>query len=373
LDGSKPTVALYFSYEFIPGGGEKFGLSIAEQFSDEAEIVLIFESQQSILRVMSVVTDLGFSTMNFKCITLKEALARPKFDVFILQGNELFPTKKALGRRNYFVCQFPHPVPVDYLLKYESLGIYKDYDCYIVYSEYVKKHVKTQLDTWRRNDITINIISPTADDIGLGDAEKTNQIIGVGRFFTGGHNKRHDIMIDALESILEKDPNIDLHLCLVGASHKEAQHREHLVNLREKANGLPVEFYVDELRENLNDLYRKSKIYYHAGGWGVDERENPSQAEHFGISVIEAMSAGCIPIVYALGGPIEIVNHGISGIAVGSVAEMVDWTLRILRGWDSPMILEMRKNAFATAKAYGKEAFGQRVRDVVKLDRPAEG
>jgi GT2 family glycosyltransferase/glycosyltransferase involved in cell wall biosynthesis len=366
LDTSRKTLAIYLPFELIPGGGEKFALSIAEEFAQAAEIVVIFNEKQSILRFMSVTAEMGFGSLPFKCMTLEESRAVAPFDVFILLGNELFPSKNGLGRRNYFICQFPFPVPHEYLSCHEHKA--DDYECYIVYSQYVRRHVRARLDAWRRHKIPIGVLSPTADDIGLGDVKKINQIIGVGRFFVGGHNKRHDIMIDALNAILEKDSSIDLKLCLVGASHKEPQHLEHLAKLREKARDLPVEFYVDELREKLNVLYRQSKIYYHAAGWGIDPEKNPEQAEHFGISIIEAMSAGCVPIVYSLGGPIEIVKHGVNGIAVGSVLEMADWTTRLLRTWDSPQVREMRHNALATAKAYGKAAFGSRVHELISLD-----
>lgn len=367
IDRDRPTIGVYFQYEFIPGGGEKFALSIAEEFSDEAQVVIVFENQQSILRVMSVITDLGFDKMDFKCVTRKEAERMPPFDVFLLQGNELFPTKKGLGRKNYFICQFPFPTNLEYLEEFERLGLYNDYTSYIVYSDYVKKHVRAQLASWREVNVDINVIPPTCDDVGLGNAKKTNQVIGVGRFFTGGHNKRHDIMIDALQRSMEKAPDIDINLCLVGASHKEAVHREHLAMLRTKALGLPIKFHVDELRDRLDDHYRRSKVYYHAAGWGVDDTISPHEAEHFGISLIEAMSAGCVPIVYGVGGPAEIVNHGINGVIISSVDEMADWTIRILKGWDTPIIMSMRENALVTAKAYGKEAFGRIVREIVSF------
>jgi GT2 family glycosyltransferase/glycosyltransferase involved in cell wall biosynthesis len=368
LNKEKKTIAAFFPYEFIPGGGEKFILSILEQFSHDAEVVLIFEGEQSILRIMSVLTDLGFPSLVFKLMTLKEAEASAPFDIFLLLGNEVFPVRSAMGRKSYFVCQFPFPAPHEFLSRFHEMRLYRNFESYLVYSEYVERHLKARLEAWREQDIKINVLPPTIDDIGVGDSKKQEQIIGVGRFFSGGHNKRHDIMIDALQAVMTQSPQRNLKLCLAGALHKEGQHVEHLARLRERAHGLPVEFHVDEWRETLNTHYRCSKIYYHTTGWGVNVEENPEQAEHFGISIIEAMSAGCIPIVYSLGGPIEIVKHGINGVAVGSVDEMADWTLRLLDGWDSIQVQEMRRNAVSTAKTYGKEAFRGRLLAIIPSD-----
>jgi glycosyltransferase involved in cell wall biosynthesis len=178
-------------------------------------------------------------------------------------------------------------------------------------------------------------------------------------------------MIDVLQLIRAREPKLDVKLQLAGASHKEPQHREHLTGLREKAKGLPVEFHVDLDRDSLNALYQRATVYLHAAGWGVNTDQNPEMVEHFGISIIEAMSAGCIPIVFAVGGPVEIVKHGVNGLTVGSVAEMADWSVRVIRDWDTPTVQEWRRNALATARSYGKEAFGCRVRQLISLPTPA--
>lgn len=76
----------------------------------------------------------------------------------------------------------------------------------------------------------------------------------------------------------------------------------HLLMAKARAEGvddlLRVHGYVE--RRKLLELFISSKIYIHPNGW-----------EPFGISVVEAMAAGCIPIVRkGPGGPWqEILNH----------------------------------------------------------------
>ena len=57
-----------------------------------------------------------------------------------------------------------------------------------------------------------------------------------------------------------------------------------------------VEFHIDASFEELVDLMKKSKIFFH-----------PREGEHFGMSIVEAMSAGLIPVVPAIGGQTEFV------------------------------------------------------------------
>lgn len=363
--GRTRRIGIFFPYQLIPGGGEKYAVSIAEQFAEEADVYLITEHDESVLRMMSVLEELGFRSLRFRTCTLEQANAMPLFDVFLLIGNELFPLRKGLGRRNYFICQFPFPTSHDFLSYYHSVAYYKDYELYLVYSEYVRSRVHERLYAWGV-ERPVKVLAPTADLIGPGE-KADNAVIGVGRFFTGGHNKRHDVMIEAMKRIARRAPELHPRLVLAGALHKEPQHREHMQRLREQARDLPIEFEVDIERAKLEKLYRSARVYWHAAGWGVDTMLNPEQVEHFGITVVEAMSAGCVPVVYAAGGPVEIVKHGINGVCVASTDEMVEWTIRILTEWDTPLIQDWRRNALETASRFGKSAFSQHVRELVSF------
>ncbi|HKR74638.1 MAG TPA: glycosyltransferase [Candidatus Nitrosocosmicus sp.] len=57
-----------------------------------------------------------------------------------------------------------------------------------------------------------------------------------------------------------------------------------------------VEFHIDASFDELIDLMEKSTIFFH-----------PREGEHFGMSIVEAMSAGLIPVVPAIGGQSEFV------------------------------------------------------------------
>jgi glycosyltransferase involved in cell wall biosynthesis len=49
--------------------------------------------------------------------------------------------------------------------------------------------------------------------------------------------------------------------------------------------------------------------------------------EHFGMTTLEAMVCGCIPIVINKAGQTEIVEHGISGFLWNTLDELIELTL----------------------------------------------
>lgn len=68
-----------------------------------------------------------------------------------------------------------------------------------------------------------------------------------------------------------------------------------------------IKFIFEPNHDEIEKLYAESKIFWHAKGF---DELNPYKMEHFGISTVEAMSAGCIPVVINKGGQTEIVTDG---------------------------------------------------------------
>jgi len=80
----------------------------------------------------------------------------------------------------------------------------------------------------------------------------------------------------------------------------------------------------------VRELYATSSYYWHGTGYGQSETLFPERMEHFGITVVEAMSAGAIPFVYAMGGPAEIVADGETGFHWRSIQELVTKQIAVL-------------------------------------------
>jgi GT2 family glycosyltransferase len=72
---------------------------------------------------------------------------------------------------------------------------------------------------------------------------------------------------------------------------------------------------------------RESMFYVSFAGY---ERRTAAQAEHFGMAVVEAMAAGCVCVVYAAGGHLEIIDHGVDGFLWNREADLARLLTRLV-------------------------------------------
>lgn len=131
--------------------------------------------------------------------------------------------------------------------------------------------------------------------------KKQNIICSVGRFFTHGHGKKQEVMVKAFMQMVDNGLK-DWELHLAGGLSKDNESAEFAKSLKKMAKKYPIYFHFNQSRDFIENLYLKSKIYWHAAGFGENPNKKPIKFEHFGITPIEAMSAGCIPVLYNGGG-----------------------------------------------------------------------
>ena len=178
--------------------------------------------------------------------------------------------------------------------------------------------------TWTRRwwGVESDVVPPPVVPRPLGHKERV--ILSVGRFFPPdrGHSKRQAEMVEAFRSVIAAGAS-GWQLHLVGACQSED--RPYLDAVRRAAEGLPVTLHVDAPGGELDSLYSRASIYWHATGLGA-ERGRPEDQEHFGIAPVEAMSAGAVPVVYRGGGPARTVGHGEEGFHFSTVDELVSHT-----------------------------------------------
>jgi len=156
-------------------------------------------------------------------------------------------------------------------------------------------------------------------------AEKAPLILSVGRFFPAsrGHSKRQLELVVAFRRLVESGlAGWELHL--VGGCQPED--RVYLEQVRAAAARLPVSIHVDASGSVLSDLYGRASLYWQATGLGQDPGRAPQLQEHFGVAVVEAMSAGVVPIVYSGAGPAETVLDGVEGFHFRTLDELAERT-----------------------------------------------
>jgi glycosyltransferase involved in cell wall biosynthesis len=112
-------------------------------------------------------------------------------------------------------------------------------------------------------------------------------------------------------------------------------------------------------------LYRDAAIYWHANGLQADLERGPEKAEHFGISIVEAMSAQCVPFAFNAGGPREIITHGADGFLYDTTDSLVELTLDLLGDNGAARRVAMGRAAGKTAERYAVERFTATMRQLV--------
>lgn len=118
-----------------------------------------------------------------------------------------------------------------------------------------------------------------------------------------------------------------------------------------------VTFVFEPSREQIEELFLKATIFWHAKGFGETD---PYQMEHFGITTVEAMSAGCIPVVINKGGQVEIVTEG-CGFKWDTLEELVHYTERLCKTEvDSSAMISCAQQR---SSAFSKEAFANQLKD----------
>ena len=101
-------------------------------------------------------------------------------------------------------------------------------------------------------------------------------------------------------------------------------------NLLKISEGYPVEIVKNPDFSSLKDIYGKARIFWSASGFDEDEDKNPEKVEHFGITVVEAMAGGAIPVVYNAGGHKEIIDDGRNGFLWETAGDLRKITKKLI-------------------------------------------
>jgi len=210
--------------------------------------------------------------------------------------------------------------------------------------------------------LAIDILHPPCDVDYFIPGRKENSILSVGRYFVGWHNKKQLEMVEIFKKMVDEGlESWEYHQ--VGSTLPGEEHQEYLKQIKERSEGYPVYIHTDVRLEEMRSLYSKSKIYWHATGLGEDDEKYPERMEHFGISTVEAMAAGCVPVVINKGGQPEIVNHTVNGLLWETEDELVNCTKKLID--NEHFIKELSSEAIKKARVFSKENFEKRFFEIL--------
>lgn len=214
-------------------------------------------------------------------------------------------------------------------------------------------------ERWGRNAEVI--LPPVNARFAVKPKEKL--ILSVGRFSRNGTQKRQLEMVRAF--VRARDTHLDgWEFWCVGGVSGGSRDRRYFDEVAEAAKGHPVRLIPNAPGDLVRDAYERAAVFWHAAGYGVEEHVHPERTEHFGLSTVEAMAAGCVPVVMRKGGQREIVEHGTSGFLVDTLDDLVRHTNDLAR---SPRLREeMAEAARERARLFTDvDAFADRMRAVL--------
>lgn len=301
---------------------------------------------------------------------LKESLYNKKlveditkeYDIFI---NFMFLSKHiGKAKVNIYSCMFP---PKSYEQEIQGgflkkLGAkYYDYRFYNSYNSFISNSAFTNHwlgQYWKISNKNTIIYPPVFSEEEIygryNEKEKENIIVSVGRFFVGAHSKKQLEMVEMFVNNKEKFKNYEYHL--VGAVSNYEEDIEYLNKIKKLASETNNVYIHENCPfEELIKLYEKAKIFWHGTGFGENENLNPEKMEHFGITTVEAMSFGVVPIVINKGGQQETVKEGVNGYRWNTEKECIEKTLKVIENEDER--IKMAGICVEESKNYSINAF----------------
>lgn len=363
-------IALYSPY--VPkhmGGGEKYLFDVAAVLLKQGHKVFLAVSAEAAPRAidkqnlkdryqaftqqdlsqLEVITSPLTKTGAF----LEKLLWTAKFDVIYYQtdGSLFF----SLARKNILHIQIPFTTPKSSLLERLKL---KNWGVKNTNSEFTRQIIESSWKT-KVQFVHYPMIQPL---VKLSETEQVlNQkqplILNVGRFFRQLHCKHQEILVQSFRNLRAQFPQEMKNWKLVCLGSVEDE--SYAAEVRALAQGLPVEFVHESSRATLETFYRAASIYWHATGFGENPRKNPEKMEHFGISTVEAMSAGAAPVVIGQGGQVEILRD-LPAWNWQTQAELESKTLTLIRNPQQRRTVQQQ--AMRSAYYYDEARFAETLR-----------
>jgi len=187
------------------------------------------------------------------------------------------------------------------------------------------------------------VLYPPIDTNGFIPGKKENIILSVARFDSPSHSKRQDVLVEAFRAL-----------------SKQVKGDEILTQkLRTSVKGLAVEFIINPEFNELKKLNSQAKFFWHAAGFGINEQTDPEKVEHFGMTTVEAMASGCVPVVINKGGQKEIITAG-TGYLCEDNAEIAQKTIELIK--NPKALMEMSKAAIDRSQFFSTGNFFEKIK-----------
>jgi glycosyltransferase involved in cell wall biosynthesis len=350
---NRPDLLFFDPYLTTLGGGEKYLLAFAEAAKPLAASVTIAAPEVPPRRRMA---EFGLpQDFRFETLAMRQFPAATKsYDGVIYLTNSI--PRPSSASKSLLVVQFPfRPLPPPLLMgaRRRATSRLGRYRC-VVYSEFCRYWLRRR---WGQDAV---VLPPPIQLGAFTPDRKRPTILSVGRFFSVQHSKRQDVLVDAFSRLPEAVRNT-WKLVLVGGVGDDPSSQRYLQKVRDAAARVgSVEVRTNVAREELDRLYDEASLFWHATGYGR-AASAPGRAEHFGMTTVEAMSYGAVPLVYGDGAQPEIVRT--CGYTWQTIDELVGLTSRLAT--DASGRADMARRSEQESRRFDERYFRDRVRDLL--------
>jgi len=341
-------IAIYNLNFATLGGGERRTCALAAHLARE-HIVTIFV--QSSVPIATIKTIFGLDLSNVEIIALEHKdhtaeILRWDPDLFI--NNSHLSNLPNPARRGIYMCMFPDLRNIDL----------RSYHIVTANSRFTAKWIN------KRWGCPSEVVYSACQNMGP-PLMKQKVILNVGRFFDTrtGHHKRQEMLLHAFKGLVD-DGLHGWELQLVGTTGPGSENREFVDRLRDDAADYPVHIRSGLEFNELRRAYQKSSIYWHATGFGTSEAKQPGKQEHFGMSIIEAMSAGAVPIAFNSGGPREVIKPAINGYLWNDLEELKALSTQLIK--DPQSLQSMAASAVLRSRTFNVSEFLARMDCIIE-------
>lgn len=296
------------------------------------------------------------------------------YDLFIYSGHRVPPFSSA--KKGLIYCHFPmEGCPGETLsaveefmqrsqlsrwirlAAYDSLWRYRmsGYQAIVANSLFTAHWIK---QVWKKEAAVV--YPPVSLQIPV--MEKRNVIVSIGRFIDNHNSKNHMQQLKAFAALLGKG-SAGWRLTLIGFCTMIPKEVAYLEELRRAAKDMPVTFVVNAERSEVLRHLAEARLFWHTAGLSDNGIPAPAKMEHFGIVTVEAMLAGCVPLVPGYGGQVEIVEHGLSGYLCRNTDDLVEYSTRLAA--DEQLLYGMSRQAVERGQLFKLSVFEQGIYQVV--------
>lgn len=339
--------AIFSPYLDTQGGGERYVFSVAKIFHDNGFDVDVESKDNKIIEKLAK----RFG-MDSDGINVVDSIKRGDgYDYCFWLSDGSVPTLYARKNILHFQRPFFNVDGKSLINRMKFFRINK----VVVNSRFTKEWIDKEYP------IESIVVYPPVDVHQFKPGKKENLILNVARFSQLEQSKRQDVLVKAFQRIYDSGFR-NWKLTLAGGS--EVGRTKFVDQLIKNAKGYPIKIIENPSFEKISELYSSSKIFWSASGYGIDEKLNPQKVEHFGITTVEAMAAGAIPIIYKAGGHMEIVKPEENGYLWSTVEDLISTTKDIID--DSKLLKEISQRASKDALKYSYARFKGEILSLIK-------